>query len=98
MCYNIRPVCDILRVAWLEGFRRFEFGRSSGDAGTYRFKRQWGAREEPLFLYTIPIARRRSPTISSVPKGTVLLANVWQRLPLAVTRRLGPHIRKYLVQ
>ena len=98
LCPNMLQYWETLRMACLEGFRRFDFGRSSRNSGTYRFKRQWGAREEPLFWYTIPIARRRSPTISSAPKGAVLLANVWQRLPLAVTRRLGPHIRKYLVQ
>jgi len=95
---NMLLYWEILRTACAEGFRRFDFGRSSRHSGTYRFKRQWGAREEPLFWYTIPLTGRRRPPMSSEGRGAVLLANAWRRLPLGVTRRLGPPIRKYLVQ
>ena len=89
---------ETIRTACAEGFDRFDFGRSSRLSGTYRFKRQWGAREEPLFWYTIPLtARAGSPP--SVSSGAPLaLAQTWRKLPLAVTRRLGPRIRKYLIQ
>ncbi len=98
LCPNMLLYWEILRTACAEGFRRFDFGRSSRHSGTYRFKRQWGAREEPLFWYTIPVTPRRSQPIPGASKGAVLLSKVWQRLPLAVTRRLGPRIRKYLTQ
>jgi len=26
------------------------------------------------------------------------LVGLWKRLPLSVTRRLGPHVRRYLIQ
>lgn len=98
LCPNMLLYWETLRMACAEGFRRFDFGRSTRHAGTYRFKRQWGAQEEPLFWYTIPVPPRHSLPMSSVSKGVVLFAEVWQRLPLAVTRRLGPRIRKYLTQ
>ena len=98
LCPNMLMYWEILRAACVEGFRRFDFGRSSRHSGTYHFKRQWGAREEQLFWYTIPITPRRSPPISSASRGAVLVAKAWRRLPLAVTRRLGPRIRKYLIQ
>ena len=98
LCPNMLLYWEALRAACLEGFRRFDFGRSSRNSGTYQFKRQWGAREEPLFWYTIPIG-------TSVPVGHVadiagrpFLARTWQHLPLAVTRHLGPRIRRYLIQ
>ena len=97
LCPNMLLYWEVLRTACVEGFRTFDFGRSSRHSGTYRFKRQWGAREEPLFWYTIPITRRRGLPEAS-PHTGVLLAKVWQRLPLAVTRGLGPRIRKYLTQ
>jgi FemAB-related protein (PEP-CTERM system-associated) len=98
LCSNMLLYWEILRTACAEGFRRFDFGRSSRGSGTYRFKRQWGAREEPLFWYTIPIASRRGPSRSRATTVAPRLAKVWQRLPLPVTRRLGPPIRKYLTQ
>ena len=34
-----------------EGLRIFNFGRCTPGAGTHRFKRQWGSRDEPLWWY-----------------------------------------------
>jgi serine/alanine adding enzyme len=100
--FSLRPnmllYWEILQTACREGFRHFDFGRSSRHSGTYWFKRQWGAHEEPLFWYTIPVTPRRSLPTPSASRGAVVLAKAWQRLPLAVTRRLGPRIRKYLTQ
>ena len=97
-CPNMLLYWETLRTACLEGVRRFEFGRSSRDSGTYRFKRQWGALEEPLFWYTIPLQPGASHGLSSADRRGALLAAMWRRLPLAVTRWLGPSIRKCLTQ
>jgi FemAB-related protein (PEP-CTERM system-associated) len=99
LCPNMLLYWATLRTACGEGFRRFDFGRSSRGSGTYRFKRQWGALEEPLFWYTIPVAPGRHP--HGPPKNSKaadLAVKVWQRLPLSVTRQLGPRVRKYLIQ
>jgi len=97
-CPNMLLYWATLRAACLEGFRRFEFGRSSRDSGTYRFKRQWGAREEPLFWYTIPIRQAAGQGLWSGDIRGAFLAAMWRRLPLSVTRWLGPSIRKGLTQ
>jgi CelD/BcsL family acetyltransferase involved in cellulose biosynthesis len=95
---NMLLYWETIGRACLEGFRRFDFGRSSRDSGTYRFKRRWSAQEEPLFWYTIPVTRRHRPPLSRTSKGAALLVRVWQHLPLSLTRRLGPPIRQYLTQ
>ena len=97
LCPNMLLYWEVLRAACLDGFRRFDFGRSTRNSGTYHFKCQWGAREEPLFWYTIPIMSGVGPHSDS-PGRRELLARAWQRLPLGVTRYLGPRIRRYLVQ
>jgi FemAB-related protein (PEP-CTERM system-associated) len=96
LCPNMLLYWHTLRVACQEGFRRFEFGRSSRGSNTYRFKRQWGAVEVPLFWYTIPLDQ-------SLPGGNrqhaplkALFSRLWCRLPLGVTRCLGPSLRKYI--
>jgi serine/alanine adding enzyme len=95
---NMLLYWETIRAACTDGFRRFDFGRSSRHSGTYRFKRQWGAHEEPLFWYTIPIrpAARPSASASTSAEGTLIA--LWQRLPLPLTRTIGPRIRKYLIQ
>ena len=98
LCPNMLLYWETLRSACAEGIDRFDFGRSTRDSGTYRFKRQWGAEEEPLFWYTIPLRRRPGSTTAGAGRRAELAIRAWQRLPLPITRRLGPHIRKYLTQ
>ena len=98
LCPNMLLYWETIRTACVDGFARFEFGRSTRLSGTYQFKRQWGAQEEPLFWYRIPIAPHRSSAQSDRSGSRDLLTRMWQRLPLAVTRQVGPHIRKYLIQ
>lgn len=98
LCPNMLLYWEILRLACAEGFRRFEFGRSSRDSGTYRFKRQWGAVEEPLFWYAIPVGDRGVRQLSSEEHSGATLVRLWQRLPVPVTRWIGPQIRRYLTQ
>ena len=98
LCPNMLLYWETIRAACLEGFARFDFGRSTRGSSTYRFKRQWGAQEEPLFWYTITSGGRRRPSRPGTGRGAALLAGCWRRLPFALTRSLGPHIRGYLTQ
>jgi serine/alanine adding enzyme len=98
LCPNMLMYWETIRMACVERFRCFDFGRSTRDSGTYRFKRQWGAQEEPLYWYTIPIGGPRQVPTTSFRGGARVAVAAWQRLPLAVTRRLGPPIRRYLIQ
>jgi FemAB-related protein (PEP-CTERM system-associated) len=98
LCPNMLMYWETIRTECANGIRRFDFGRSSRGSGTYRFKRQWGAADTPLFWYTIPLRPSRSRALPTAGSGTNLLVDVWQRLPLAVTRQLGPRVRKYLIQ
>lgn len=96
LCPNMLLYWETIRAACVEGFRKFDFGRSSHDSNTYRFKRQWGALEEPLFWYTIPVGSHCGGKWPGGDQPKALFAQVWQRLPLNVTRWLGPRIRKYI--
>jgi serine/alanine adding enzyme len=98
LCPNMLLYWETLRSACCDGFRQFDFGRSTRDSGTYRFKRQWGAEEEPLFWYTIPLRRRPGSAMGGASRRAELAVRAWQKLPLSLTRRLGPHIRRYLTQ
>jgi FemAB-related protein (PEP-CTERM system-associated) len=98
LCPNMLLYWETIRTACRDGFARFEFGRSTRQSGTYHFKRQWGAEEEPIWWYRIPVASGRPLSHSDSRGSSDVLARLWQRLPLAITREVGPHIRKYLIQ
>ncbi|MFL6280846.1 MAG: GNAT family N-acetyltransferase [Vicinamibacterales bacterium] len=98
LCPNMLLYWEVLRRACADGFTRFDFGRSSRDSGTYRFKAQWGAQEEPLFWYTIPTSASAGDSRSDHRSSVAFLSRTWQYLPLSVTRQVGPRLRGYLIQ
>jgi FemAB-related protein (PEP-CTERM system-associated) len=69
----------------------FDFGRSTIDSPTFQFKKQWGATPYPAeWQYYV-----RTGAIDHVrpdnPKYRWKIA-LWRKLPVSVTRRLGPMI------
>jgi FemAB-related protein (PEP-CTERM system-associated) len=69
----------------------FDFGRSSRDSNTYKFKKQWGAApSESIWQYhlrhgDIKAARPDNPRYQR-------LIRIWKRLPVPLTRCIGPLI------
>jgi FemAB-related protein (PEP-CTERM system-associated) len=85
-----------LELACTRGYRVFDFGRSTLDESTYRFKAQWGARPHPLYwYYWLPDGRQMPQVNPANPKYRAAIA-VWQRLPVGLTRLIGPGIVKYI--
>ncbi|HZY83745.1 MAG TPA: FemAB family XrtA/PEP-CTERM system-associated protein [Gemmataceae bacterium] len=69
----------------------FDFGRSSEDSSTYRFKRQWGATPYPAEWQYYLRAGGAPDLRPDNPRYRRLIA-VWKRLPVALTRWVGPPI------
>lgn len=80
------------------GYSEFDFGRSTYDEGTYKFKRQWGA--EPIALAWSNLVAEQAPIAENTPNKPSqirsLVEKSWAKLPLGVTTTLGPKIRKYI--
>jgi FemAB-related protein (PEP-CTERM system-associated) len=92
---NMLLYWGFLEHACTGGFKLFDFGRSTPDEGTYRFKQQWGARPEPLFWYS-PSGRREEPAPASKNGARKLAEKAWSRLPQTVADTLGPKVRKFI--
>lgn len=87
---------NILKSAIESKHKYFDFGRSSKDAGTLRFKKQWGAEEEQLYWhYTFPEGKS-IPIFNHSNKKYQLMINTWKKMPVALCNLLGPHIIKGL--
>lgn len=93
---NMLLYWTLLAFAADNGFTRFDFGRSTPDEGTYRFKAQWGAHPEPLAWQTFDVDGRRQPELASGGMGNLRrqIEALWRRLPLAVANSLGPAVRR----
>jgi FemAB-related protein (PEP-CTERM system-associated) len=95
---NMLLYWEALRQAMLSGAKRFDFGRSKKESGTYRFKRQWGAREAPLDYYTYVDGVRVESASTDAYRGgkAALFAKFWTRLPSSFQRLVGPEIRRFI--
>ncbi len=78
------------------GYRRFDFGRSTPGEGTWKFKEQWGAKPVPLHWYYYLRDGGALPELNPDNPRYRLAIQVWQKLPLAVTNLVGPHLVKNL--
>lgn len=84
-----------IQYACKRGDRVFDFGRSTVDSGTYRFKAQWGA--EPLLLHWQYLALAKDvPDINPKNGRFSFLSNVWSRLPLGIANVVGPWVTRGL--
>jgi len=82
---------ESMRHGVAEGFRTFDFGRSSVGSGTYQAKQEWGAQPVQLYWHYHP-ADARPPE-----EGVQRLAwgvRAWRRLPLPIANLVGPAIRR----
>ena len=81
-----------LEYACREGCRVFDFGRSTPGEGTYRFKEQWGAKPVPLQWYYWLGHGAALPELSPQNPKFRFAIEVWKRLPVFVTKIIGPAI------
>jgi serine/alanine adding enzyme len=93
---NMMLYGEALRYACEQGYRVFDFGRSTIGSSTYRFKEQWGAKPVQLnWYYWLPNGGPLPELNPQNPKYQLAI-RVWQRLPVSLTQILGPKIVKYL--
>ncbi len=76
------------------GYKLFDFGRGTIDGGTYKFKKQWGGTERQLYWHYILPENTALPGSNKENPKFSLAIKIWQKLPLAITKLLGPAIVK----
>ncbi len=91
-CPNMLLYWGILKYACEAGFSVFNFGRSTPGEGTYRFKKQWGGEPRQLYWqYWMPEGNEL-PELNTDNSKYGLPIKVWKKLPVAVTRSIGPRL------
>ena len=90
-CANMWMYHQLLERAIARGATCFDFGRSSTDSGTYRFKRQWGAQAHatPWQVYL-----RQGELDAARPDHPANRRKIeaWKKLPVWTTKLIGPAI------
>lgn len=93
---NMLLYWEVLRRAIARESTVFDFGRSTKDSGTFRFKRQWGAEPQPLYWYYWLPDGGELPGLTTDSGKYDMAIKLWQKLPLPIANRLGPSIVQHL--
>jgi len=93
---NMLLYWEVLKHAIEEGKTVFDFGRSTVDSGTYRFKKQWGAEPVQLHWHYWLAGGGELPRLNPDNARYRLAIQAWQKLPLPVANLLGPRIVRHL--
>ena len=96
MSPNMLLYSRMLEYACENGYQTFDFGRSTPGEGTYKFKEQWGAKPAPLRWYVISANGSATAAPESPSERFKFAARLWSKLPVPLTRVLGPRIRKHI--
>jgi len=93
---NMLLYWNFLEHACKAGMSIFDFGRSSHDAGTYKFKEQWGARPSPIHWMTWSTKKTADSGMDVSSLKNQMAINAWKRMPVNISTVIGPKLRKYI--
>ena len=94
MSPNMLLYWSCMAFACEQGYAIFDFGRSTVGESTFRFKEQWGALPVPLYWHFWMPRNKPVPDLTTKNPKYRIAISLWKRLPLPVTRFLGPRIVK----
>lgn len=93
---NMLLYWSLLKFSTEHGCENFDFGRSTFNEGTYRFKAQWGA--TPTLLNWRELERDEADIqpVTSSSNIRAVIESTWRKIPLSLANVIGPVIRRYI--
>jgi serine/alanine adding enzyme len=90
-CANMLMYWRLLQRSIERGQKQFDFGRSTTDGNTYRYKKQWGAVPHPA-TWQYAVKDGETPDLRPSNPRYERAIRLWQKLPVKLTQLLGPPI------
>ena len=87
---------EVMRESCVGGYRVFDFGRSREGTGAYDFKHHWGFEPQPLAYQYLLMNGNAMPNLSPSNPRLRLFIEAWKRLPLPITKWVGPALTRWL--
>jgi hypothetical protein len=85
---------EMIRDVCVRGCEQFHLGRSTAESGAEQFKSRWKAQSTQLYWYFHRPEPGPLPALNIDNPKYRLAISAWRRLPLLVTRRLGPMLAR----
>ena len=85
---------DLMRWAGSHGFKTYDFGRSKKISGSFDFKAHWGMDMRDLPYEMLLVRKKELPNFSPNNPRFQWAIKAWQKVPLPITRAVGPFLIK----
>ncbi|MCP4567746.1 MAG: peptidoglycan bridge formation glycyltransferase FemA/FemB family protein [FCB group bacterium] len=76
-------------IKWLD------FGRSAINSGGHKYKSNWGPQEIPIFTEYIAADQKKIPDLKPESAKYRMAISTWKKMPLTITRLIGPRLSRY---
>lgn len=86
---------ELIKLGASTGHSTFDFGRSKKNSGNYDFKKKWNPHIEDLSYQVRLVRRKEAPDFSPMSPKFELATNIWKKMPLGLTRAIGPHVVRW---
>ncbi|HDS00599.1 MAG TPA: FemAB family PEP-CTERM system-associated protein [candidate division Zixibacteria bacterium] len=95
-CPNHALYWAVIKDTSEKGYDYFDFGRSTIDSNTFRFKKHWVPVPQQLNWQYYLRTAKDIPSISPDNPAFKIFVKLWQRLPLPIANYFGPKVNKML--
>ena len=86
-------IWEAIKFGCKNGFKHYDFGRSQPNSANLEFKQRWGAIHRTL-SYQYYLNNSESVNNYHVGSKEKIFISIWKKVPLLLTRVIGPNIRK----
>lgn len=85
---------EAIKYACENGHARYHLGRSTADSNAETFKKKWNASATQLYWQYIMPPGQEMPSLNPDSPKYRMAIDLWRRLPVAVTRLVGPSLAR----
>jgi FemAB-related protein (PEP-CTERM system-associated) len=93
-CPNHALYWNVIKMGCEQGYEQFDFGRSTWNAPTFNFKKQWAGEPIQLNWQYVLAGHNELPSINPDNPKYKFFIKAWRKLPLFLTNYLGPKVIK----
>lgn len=93
---NMLLYWSLLEFSCNSGAKEFDFGRSTFNEGTYKFKKQWGCQPRLLNWRVLIDGNENANQQGSNSRIRSFIERTWRNLPLPIANFIGPKVRRFI--
>jgi FemAB-related protein (PEP-CTERM system-associated) len=86
---------ELMKLGAQTGCVTFDFGKSRKESGNFDFKKKWNPTIETLNYQIRLVGRKDVPNFSPTNSKFRIATDTWKKLPLALTRVVGPYVVRW---